>query len=182
VCACTRPVEAITSKDNNRKDNNQFGARLAWRRRIADDDPRWRCPASAHGPGAAVVDWARPSELCRRCVCLHHGPRSQRDRPNTRLLRKLRSPKASSPRMAAGAPPAGHRPSACSGVKALRNLSCAKGGKPPSLLTFRSLDPLRALRGADRRRRDEERPPAPNKEQLNQPNRGTETMPPPRRC
>jgi hypothetical protein len=38
------------------------------------------------------------------------------------------------------------------------------GGKPPSLLAFRSLDPFRALREPDRRRRDEERPPAPNKE------------------
>src|SRR5437773_3966877 len=31
-------------------------------------------------------------------------------------------------------------------------------GKPPALLAFRSLDPFRALREPDRRRRDEERP------------------------
>src|SRR5207248_11002796 len=31
------------------------------------------------------------------------------------------------------------------------------GGKPPALLAFRSLDPFRALREPDRRRRDEER-------------------------
>src|SRR5207249_9069791 len=30
-------------------------------------------------------------------------------------------------------------------------------GKPPALLAFRSLDPFRALRKPDRRRRDEER-------------------------
>ena len=45
----------------------QFGA-SALGRDVADDDPRWRCPASAHGLGAAVVEWARPSELCRRCA------------------------------------------------------------------------------------------------------------------
>src|SRR5215472_12811134 len=50
------------------------------------------------------------------------------------------------------------RPAACSGVKALRNPSEAKAASRQALLAFRSLDPLRALRGSDRRRRDEERP------------------------
>src|SRR5215471_18259297 len=50
------------------------------------------------------------------------------------------------------------RPAACSGVKALRNTSEAKAASRQALLAFRSLDPLRALRGPDRRRRDEERP------------------------
>src|SRR5215472_13616428 len=50
-----------------------------------------------------------------------------------------------------------HRPAACSSVKALRNTSEAKAASRQALLAFRSLDPLRALRGPDRRRRDEER-------------------------
>jgi hypothetical protein len=53
-----------------------------------------------------------------------------------------------------------HRRSACSGLKALRNTSIAKAAKPPSrqaALAFRSLDPFRALREPDRRRRDGER-------------------------
>src|SRR5215472_6788513 len=50
------------------------------------------------------------------------------------------------------------RPAACSGVKALRNTREAKAASRQALLVFRSLDPLRALREPDRRRRDEERP------------------------
>src|SRR5438309_10912680 len=51
-----------------------------------------------------------------------------------------------------------HRRSACSGVKALRNTSDARRPSRQALLPFRSLDPFRALREPDRRRRDEERP------------------------
>src|SRR5271169_2825007 len=51
-----------------------------------------------------------------------------------------------------------HRPSACSGVKALRNTSDARAPSRQAALAFRSLDPFRALREPDRRRRDEERP------------------------
>src|SRR3979409_631463 len=51
-----------------------------------------------------------------------------------------------------------HRPSACSGVKALRNTSDAKAARRQAALAFRSLDPFRALQEPDRRRRDEERP------------------------
>ena len=51
-----------------------------------------------------------------------------------------------------------HPPSACSGVKALRNTSDAKAARRQAALAFRSLDPFRALREPDRRRRDEERP------------------------
>src|SRR6267142_6453219 len=51
-----------------------------------------------------------------------------------------------------------HPPSACSGVKALRNTSDAKAARRQAPLAFRSLDPFRALREPDRRRRDEERP------------------------
>src|SRR5246127_1270598 len=55
------------------------------------------------------------------------------------------------------APVAGHHRSACSGVKALRNTSAAKAASRQAVLPFRSLDPFRALREPDRRRRDEER-------------------------
>src|ERR1700759_1193886 len=59
-----------------------------------------------------------------------------------------------------------HRPSACSGVKAcpwleqgaLRNTSLAKAASRQAPLAFRSLDPFRALREPDCRRRDEKRP------------------------
>jgi hypothetical protein len=51
-----------------------------------------------------------------------------------------------------------HPPSACSGVKALRNTSYAKAASRQAPLAFRSLDPVRALRGPDCRRRDEKRP------------------------
>jgi len=54
-----------------------------------------------------------------------------------------------------------HPPSACSGVKALRNTSLAKAASRQAPLAFRSLDPFRALREPDRRRPDGERPPAP---------------------
>jgi hypothetical protein len=43
-------------------------------------------------------------------------------------------------------------------VEALRNTSAAKRQAAKPWLVFRSLDPLRALRKPDRRRRDEERP------------------------
>src|SRR5271168_5009214 len=56
------------------------------------------------------------------------------------------------------APVAVHLPSACSGVKALRNASAAKAASRQAVLAFRSLDPFRALREPDRRRPDEERP------------------------
>src|SRR5262249_53043163 len=56
----------------------------------------------------------------------------------------------------AKSPIAVHRRCACSGVKALRNTSPAKRQAAKLLLPFRSLDPFRALREPDRRRRDEE--------------------------
>ena len=55
------------------------------------------------------------------------------------------------------APVAVHHRSACSGVKALRNTSDARRQSRQAMLAFRSLDPFRALREPDRRRRDEER-------------------------
>ena len=91
--------------------------------------------------------------------------------PNTSLRRAIRAqwraPLRSSRRRIAGAirrraskkgPSPAHRPSACSGVKALRNTSLAKAASRQAPLAFRSLDPFRALREPDCRRRDEKRP------------------------
>src|SRR3954453_3683899 len=69
---------------------------------------------------------------------------TDRHRPETDAMQKARL--------------AVHRRSACSGVKALRNTSDARRQPRQALLPFRSLDPFRALREPDRRRRDEERP------------------------
>ena len=78
-----------------------------------------------------------------------------------------RAPLRSSRRRIAGAirrraskkgPSPAHRPSACSGVKALRNTSLAKAASRQAPLAFRSLDPFRALREPDCTRRDEKRP------------------------
>src|SRR6266852_9029582 len=62
-----------------------------------------------------------------------------------------------------------HRPSACSGVKALRNTSVAKAASRQAALAFRSLDPFRTLREPDRRRRDEERPSRSEQRTLSKP-------------
>jgi hypothetical protein len=91
--------------------------------------------------------------------------------PNTSLRRAIRAqwraPLRSSRRRIAGpsdaelskkGPSPAHRPSACSGVKALRNTSLAKAASRQAPLAFRSLDPFRALREPDCRRRDEKRP------------------------
>jgi hypothetical protein len=66
------------------------------------------------------------------------------------------APMASSPRIRPLL--AVHPPAACSDVKALQNTSSARAASRQAPLAFRSLDPFRALREPDRRRRDEERP------------------------
>src|SRR5204863_3040657 len=75
---------------------------------------------------------------------------TDRHRPDTEAMQKARL--------------AVHHRSACSGVKACPGEGRGRcetqaplSGKPPALLAFRSLDPFRALRKPDRRRRDEER-------------------------
>jgi hypothetical protein len=70
-----------------------------------------------------------------------------------------------------------HRPSACSGVKALRNTSCVRRQSRQAPLAFRSLDAFRALREsrsqATRRRTAF---PAPNKERAAKPKGTTNRM------
>ena len=88
--------------------------------------------------------------------------------PHVKFAASKDAPMASSPRILnrqhtsdaeslQKAPVAVHHRSACSGVKALRNTSTAKRQAAKPWLAFRSLDPFRALREPDRRRRDEER-------------------------
>src|SRR5215831_5133303 len=87
--------------------------------------------------------------------------------PHVKFVARRYAPMASSPRILCRPAPTGarsyaksliavHRRCACSGVKTLRNTSPAKR-QAAALLAFRSLDPFRALREPDRRRRDEER-------------------------
>src|ERR1700757_1169913 len=95
--------------------------------------------------------------------------RTRVDLPNTSLprqkMRQWRAPLGSStdrhrqtPKLnAQKAHVAVHHRSACPGVKALQNTSTAKRQAAKPWLAFRSLDPFRALREPDRRRRDEER-------------------------
>src|SRR5439155_22637710 len=85
--------------------------------------------------------------------------RIRTDLPNTSVWRDVPRPMASSPRIIMQtcnrrrqtefqreANLAVHRPSACSGVEALRNTSDTKAASRQAALAFRSLDPFRALR------------------------------------
>ena len=105
---------------------------------------------------------------------------STSDPPNTSVWREVPRPMASSPRIIRQTPTKRHQrleleekgPSRCSSSLrvlrrhslprrrpgALRNTNFAKAARRQAALAFRSLDPLRALREPDRRRRDEERP------------------------
>src|SRR3954447_10877810 len=92
--------------------------------------------------------------------------RIQTDLPHTSVRRKD-APMASSPRMIMTQTPELRNekpialfivPPRAQAFKALRNTSDAKAARRPAPLAFRSLDPFRALREPDRRRRDEERP------------------------
>src|SRR5499425_1528787 len=89
--------------------------------------------------------------------------------PHVKFVASKDAPMASSPRIlnrqapsdgeaVQKAPVAVHHRSACSGVKALRNPNAAKRQAAKPWLAFRSLDPFRALREPDRKRRDEKRP------------------------
>jgi hypothetical protein len=120
----------------------------------------------------------------------------RRDRPRHwraplgSLLRHLQSPSAGKAAWRKTGL-AVHPPSACSGLKALRNTSSAKpalakwgAARRQAARAFRSLDPLRALRGADRRRRDEERPfllRTKNRQKTNSPTHPDRQRAPPRK-
>src|SRR6202023_399754 len=134
------------------------------------DDPRWREPAvdmaqmptermgpppGASPPMRMTASWSGSERTYRIQVC------GVKLRPNGELPSDLYGDIQQSSSDAGASqkrPLAVHRPSACSGVKALRNTSDAKRQSRQATLAFRSLDPFRALRKPDRRRRDEERP------------------------
>src|SRR5215470_14995459 len=132
------------------------------------DDPRWREPVADMAPmptgrmgpppGALppmrmTASWSGSKRTDRIQVC------GAKMRPNGELPSDhYADRRGHTPELGRQAHLAVWRPAACSGVKALRNTSEAKAASRQALLAFRSLDPLRALRGPDRRRRDEERP------------------------
>ena len=93
-----------------------------------------------------TASWSGSKRTDRIQVC-----GANRDAP------QWRAPLGSSRRSKKGPSPV-HRPSACSGVKALRNTSAASRQSRQAVRAFRSLDPFRALREPDCRRRDEKRP------------------------
>ena len=109
-------------------------------------------PPGALPPMRMTASWSGSERTYRIQVCGAKMPpmaSSPRIIIQTGAVRHWSSKKGPSPV---------HRPSACSGVKALRNTSLARRQSRQALLAFRSLDPLRALREPDRRRRDEKRP------------------------
>ena len=157
-------------KASGRASSYLFGARARVQRGLSIDDPRWREPAvdmaqmptermgpppGASPPMRMTASWSGSERTYRIQVC------GVKLRPNGELPSDLYGDIQQSSSDAGASqkrPLAVHRPSACSGVKALRNTSDAKRQSRQATLAFRSLDPFRALREPDRRRRDEELP------------------------
>ena len=110
-------------------------------------------PPGALPPMRMTASWSGSKRTYRIQVC------GAKMRPNGELPSDhYADRRRQTPELRRKAHLAVHRPSACSGVKALRNTSDAKAASRQAPLAFRSLDPFRALREPDRRRRDEERP------------------------
>src|SRR5246127_4606384 len=108
-------------------------------------------PPGALPPMRMTASWLGPS-----------GPTeykfaASKDAPMASSPRILNRQHTSDAKSLKKAPVGVHHPPACSGVKALQNTSTAKRQAAKPWLAFRSLDPFRALREPDRRRRDEER-------------------------
>ena len=111
-----------------------------------------------------TASWSGSKRTYRIQVC--GAKRIQTDLPHT-SVRREDAPMASSPRMIMTQTPELRNekpialfivPPRAQAFKALRNTSDAKAARRQAPLAFRSLDPFRALREPDRRRRDEERP------------------------
>ena len=109
-------------------------------------------PPGASPPMRMAASWSGSNDptayksVARRCLQWRAplGSSTDRQAPSRR-------------RSYAKNPVAVHHPSACSGLKRCET-PAPLGGSRQALLAFRSLDPFRALREPDRRRRDEERP------------------------
>jgi hypothetical protein len=110
-------------------------------------------PPGASTPMRMTASWSGSKRTYRIQVC---GAKMRRngELPSDHYADRRRQ----TPDLRREAHRAVHRPSACSGVKALRNTSDARAASRQAALAFRSLDPFRALREPDRRRRDEEQP------------------------
>src|SRR5438270_1681412 len=140
-------------------------------------------PPGALPPMRMTASWSgsnRPTEyksVARRCAPMASSPRilnrpTDRRRPETDAMQKARL--------------AVHHRSACSGVKAcpwleqgaLRNTSDARRQAAKLCYRFGSLDPFRALREPDRRRRDEERPSRSEQRTGNKPKTPLDTKSP----
>ena len=131
------------------------------------------CPMTVRGGGDPRQAWLarRLREWARRLGALPpmrmtaSWSGSASDPPNTSAWRDVPRPIASSPRIRLMSDNRGrktrlaiHLRAACSRLKALRNTRFAKAASRQAARAFRSLDPFRAPREPDRRRRDEERP------------------------
>src|SRR6267378_4580956 len=113
----------------------------------------WGPPPGASPPMRMTASWSGSKRTYRIQVC------GAKMRPNGELPSDhYADRRRKTPELRRKAHLTVHPPSACSGVKALRNTSDAKAARRQAPLAFRSLDPFRALREPDRRRRDEERP------------------------
>jgi hypothetical protein len=156
-------------KASGRASSYLFGARARVQRGLSIDDPRWRGPAldmaqmptermgpppGASPPMRMTASWSGSERTYRIQVC---GVKLRRngELPSD-LYEDIRQP-SQTPELRRNAlslfivPPRAQASRRCETQATL-------SGKPPALLAFRSLDPFRALREPDRRRRDEERP------------------------
>ena len=102
-------------------------------------------PPGASPPMRMTASWSGSKRTYRIQVC------GAKMRPNGELPSDhYADRRRQTPELRRKAHLAVHRPSACSGVKALRNTSDAKAASRQAPLAFRSLDPFRALREPDR--------------------------------
>jgi hypothetical protein len=142
-----------------------FGARAGFSADCRIDDPRWREAVFEYGTDADRENGPGASPPMRMTASWSGSNDPTANKSVARRYPQWRAHLGSFNRQAPSdaeamqkAPVAVHHRSACSGVEALRNTSHAKAASRQALLAFRSLDPFRALREPDRRRRDEERP------------------------
>src|SRR6266404_4081135 len=116
-------------------------------------------PPGALPPMRMTASWSGSERTYRIQVC------GANKRPNGKLPSDhYPDRRRQTPQLQREANLAVHPPSACSDVKALRNTSVAKAASRQAALAFRSLDPFRALREPDPRRRYEEAFPLRTKE------------------
>src|SRR5467141_1402998 len=120
-------------------------------------------PPGALPPMRMTASWSGSKRTYRIQVC------GAKMRPNGKLPSDhYPDRRRQTPQLQREAHLAVHRPSARKGSRD-RNTSVAKAASRQAALAFRSLDPFRALREPDRRRRDEERPSRSEQRTLSKP-------------